>query len=726
MSENFSIKFNGETTDFDKSFINNPENLVNKEKEDFQNLKTAVENAYNKDNMTYEKVKYYFSKLRFDYYTVEKNRSVKNYIKDKGMGEKDDKGEDNIQKYFTPLKELSRIIKVSADASKEWFRERVKSAVYESANNEGYNNQVDKNGNYDEMNSSIDVASNFTKYYWYQHKLFYKENPISLSFFLQSLSEKEKDELVIKVAIELHDSKADKTYIKDYFINKMSEVSNIVKQPERYGFSQDELKGLKYSIVTEDNPGGSGGFKPIEEFDPVEIRNKAGRPQFFREIIEVDKIELSEGETLEDKIKSRIREEYSFLKKLYAELAYSNVFERGIYKTVKARGLKQLVFNGAPGTGKTFGVRKYVESVTRSNDRANEDIKREDIKRWEIVQFHPSYDYTDFVEGIRPVTTIDKDGKDTMSFVKIDGEFKKFCRRVVMRGLKKVKDKYNWSSDKDAYNHIIDFLEKQKRSKIITLEEGSSKGESTSGVDNPLDIFNATTGEHEELYYFIIDEINRADISKVFGELMFSLEYRGIDNRVATQYSQLGISYERKENERAYSHIPFDCFEHGFFIPENVVIIGTMNDIDKSVESFDFAMRRRFQWIYVKSTDVMEDVLKGMLYLDKEDQIRQKNIEDVSKIVLLINKMNDKIVEAGKSYGLTEDYHIGPSYFKNLDLSLGVANALEKEFDLVVEPTLREYIRGRADEKKVKEFIKDCKNALSEKGDNKVKENEEE
>ena len=99
--------------------------------------------------------------------------------------------------------------------------------------------------------------------------------------------------------------------------------------------------------------------------------------------------------------------------------------------------------------------------------------------------------------------------------------------------------------------------------------------------------------------YFIIDEINRADLSKVFGELMFCLEknYRGPQNAIPTQYSNLPV-YETKKN-KGVEPIGSDCFEDGFYIPDNIVIIGTMNDIDRSVDSFDYALRRRFKWINV-------------------------------------------------------------------------------------------------------------------------------
>src|SRR5690606_27100563 len=101
-------------------------------------------------------------------------------------------------------------------------------------------------------------------------------------------------------------------------------------------------------------------------------------------------------------------------------------------------------------------------------------------KNYEFVQFHSSYDYTDFVEGIRPVD----DGKGGMKFVKLDGVFKKFCRTVI---------ELNNSEGNDV----------------------KSDGENS-----------------DNLYYFIIDEINRADLGKVFGELMFAMEesYRGSKN----------------------------------------------------------------------------------------------------------------------------------------------------------------------------------------------------
>ncbi|MFH4238343.1 AAA family ATPase, partial [Acinetobacter baumannii] len=83
-------------------------------------------------------------------------------------------------------------------------------------------------------------------------------------------------------------------------------------------------------------------------------------------------------------------------------------------------------------------------------------------------------------------------------------------------------------------------------------------------------------------FFFIIDEINRAELSRVFGELMYCLEYRGVKGSVKTQYANLNTKKTGiLELGQTYQ----------FFIPTNIYLIGTMNTIDRSVESFDFALR---------------------------------------------------------------------------------------------------------------------------------------
>lgn len=175
---------------------------------------------------------------------------------------------------------------------------------------------------------------------------------------------------------------------------------------------------------------------------------------------------------------------------------------------------KNLILTGAPGTGKTYIAKQVAASVVSDGTMKWSELDDSQRRQVGFVQFHPSFDYTDFVEGLRP----DKDG----NFSRQDGIFKEFCKKA---------------------------------------------------LKNP-----------DSNFVFIIDEINRGELSKIFGELFYSIEpdYRGVEGRVKTQY----INMVDDDDE----------FKEGFYIPENVFIIGTMNDVDRGVEAMDFAIRRRFAW----------------------------------------------------------------------------------------------------------------------------------
>ena len=162
-------------------------------------------------------------------------------------------------------------------------------------------------------------------------------------------------------------------------------------------------------------------------------------------------------------------------------------------------------------------------------------------------------------------------------------------------------------------------------------------------------------------YVFIIDEINRGEISKSFGELFFSIDpgYRGVAGRVKTQYQNL-----IEEG---------DAFEDGFYVPENVYIIGTMNDIDRSVESMDFAMRRRFAWAEVTAEESMQ-MLSGIA-----------NENEIKRRMLSLNKAILKI------RGLGEAYQIGAAYFKKIEEYDG---DFQKLWDFHLKGLLFEYLRG--------------------------------
>ena len=188
---------------------------------------------------------------------------------------------------------------------------------------------------------------------------------------------------------------------------------------------------------------------------------------------------------------------------------------------------------------------------------------------------------------------------------------------------------------------------------VITKEVRAMKRKAPVVEANKID---------EKPFVFIIDEINRGEASKIFGELFYAIDpgYRGKkDYLVQTQYQNL---------------IPeTDVFANGFYVPENVYILATMNDIDRSVESMDFAMRRRFTWQEVTPDDT-ESMLDTLSCVDEAKET--------------MHRLNDAISDTD---GLGAAYMIGPSYFLKLGENGGDFKMLWK---MNIEPLLKEYLRG--------------------------------
>lgn len=357
---------------------------------------------------------------------------------------------------------------------------------------------------------------------------------------------------------------------------------------------------------------------------------------------------------------------------------------------------KNIVFRGAPGTGKTY-LSKQIAANIVSNGRTSDinSLSQDEINQIDFVQFHPSYDYTDFVEGFRPSEA----ENNQIGFTLKPGKFKEFIGKAQKFETADRQDNFAqaWGKFFEAVTEAMETSQGYNELKTLTgkpmgnivsydnngvqgiFKKGTTQylnynqiynvyrglpGVPEGGFDNyrkavvkhlkeKFGLEDYIVGEvknDKDKFVFIIDEINRGEISKIFGELFFSIDpdYRGIKGAVSTPYNS----------------------EEKLYIPENVYIIGTMNDIDRSVETFDFAMRRRFTFVEITADHSAQNM--GLNEETKE----------------IMYRLNNAIVDEGH---LTQDYKIGASYFKNLDEG---TLSIKKLWDYKLKPLLNDYFRG--------------------------------
>lgn len=247
------------------------------------------------------------------------------------------------------------------------------------------------------------------------------------------------------------------------------------------------------------------------------------------------------------------------------------------YDTLEGLLRKKLnvILQGAPGVGKTYAAKRLAYSM----------MGVKDPERVQLVQFHQSYSYEDFVEGFRPSST-------GMNFEIKKGAFYNFCKKA--------------SDDK------------------------------------------------ENEYFFIIDEINRGNLSKIFGELFMLIEADKRGNDIQLLYSS-----------------------DKFSVPKNVYIIGMMNTADRSLAMIDYALRRRFAFFEMKPAFESEGFRKYQYVLENDK---------FNKLIDCVISLNQKIADDDS---LGEGFCIGHSYF--CDIEEIKENTLTDIVEFEIIPLLKEY-----------------------------------
>jgi putative endonuclease len=352
--------------------------------------------------------------------------------------------------------------------------------------------------------------------------------------------------------------------------------------------------------------------------------------------------------------------------------------------------LNQILF-GAPGTGKTYHTKKMAVEIIngkKEKDRSREEINKEYeqlVEEGQIVftTFHQSLSYEDFIEGIKPETI---DGNVTYE-VK-DGIFKSICKNAFSKEItsdnfevvyQKLLDEIDNSVDnklvletlvhakeftiyKNSKNNIRFHSNTEKANEAVikkeVLEYYLKTGEVldwapyTKSVANYIiEKYNYIQNEAIEPkpHVLIIDEINRGNVSAIFGELITLLEE------------------DKRKGNPEHTEVKLPYSGDNFSVPNNVYIIGTMNTADRSLEALDTALRRRFSFVEMQPNPEI---------LSKVGNV------DLKELLKTINQRIEKLID--------KDHQIGHSYF----IGIQDLNGLKRTFKDKIIPLLEEYFYG--------------------------------
>ncbi|WP_149712548.1 McrB family protein [Campylobacter concisus] len=332
----------------------------------------------------------------------------------------------------------------------------------------------------------------------------------------------------------------------------------------------------------------------------------------------------------------------------------------GAFYGLTKNDLKNIIYYGAPGTGKT----KFVKYCL--------DILDPNRTRTEWVQFHSGFEYEDFIDGIKPIGI----QNGNLNLALTNGIFKEFCLKAAQNT--------------------------------------------------------------DENFFFIVDEINRADIAAVFGETLSLLEenYRGKSSAIKIKNSALMEDIIVSDASKKSLCIDYGNLQTKFYIPANIYFIGMMNDVDKSIDCFDLALRRRFAWVLMECDyEVVENAtdkayktkceslnnyitneLKYLVEYEDETRVKIRSIQSYNNAENRDDDYNKLFSDASdkekdkKRYEKTSGLNLGRAY------EIGHSYFLKKEtmseqqiWDRHIEPILREYIRTQFGDGEVEKKLKMAK-----------------